>query len=75
MRDLKDITIELYKEFLKDDQNFNNILILSIEKSQIDMFRFLYNESKKEENLILSKKEFFDKMMNFFNEMNSVVIF
>ena len=75
MRDLKDITIELDKEFLKDDQNFNNILILSIEKSQIDMFRFLYNESKKEENLILSKKEFFDKMMNFFNEMNSVVIF
>lgn len=58
---------EIYKEakliVLNDgNQSLNTISFISIEIAQKNMFRFLSNESEKNENKNLSLCEFFDKM-------------
>jgi hypothetical protein len=59
--------IEIYKEAENEvisggNQSCNSIAITSIEKTQKEMFYYLYEQAELEENKQLSLIDFFDKM-------------
>lgn len=61
MRKAKDIYNETVNEVITDgNQSLHNMAITAIEKTQKEMFDFLYGESQKDEYKELSLAEFFD---------------
>ena len=59
--------IEIYQETKKEvldngNQSLENIALLAIEKTQKEMFYFIYKEAEKKENENLSLIDFFDKL-------------